>query len=79
MQEINTHMTKGELSRARKTFNGLEKLAEELADIVGRQNRKQLYDLTVFCRKIYVKGAEQGFDLCAERLVNILCKMHGQD
>ena len=79
MQEINTHMTKEEITKARKAFNKSEKLFEELADIVGRQNRKQLYDLTVFCRKIYVKGAEQGFDLCAERLVNILCKMHGQD
>jgi hypothetical protein len=79
MQEINARMTNSETVKARKSFNKSEKLFEELADIVGRQNKKQLYDLTVFCRKIYVKGAEQGFDLCAERLVNILCKMHGQD
>lgn len=73
---IQCRMTENELKEARKQFGSLEKLQEELADLVGRHNRKQLYDLTVFCRKVFVKGAESGFDLCAERMVNTLCKMH---
>lgn len=76
---LQVRMTENELKESRKVFNSLEKLHEEIASIVGKNNKKQFYDLTVLCRKIFVRGSETGFDLCAERLVNILCKMHDQE